>query len=210
MMWCDGTHDLQDAIIEAKKIGFFHVHVYTNGTLGLNISADLIWVSIDGLPGTFELRRGNHFNQVENAVRECQNKKTAIIYVIDNNTKNGIRPFLNWVNETGFPVIGVMFYFHTPYYGFDELYLSAEERAPVIDHLINYKRAGLPIINSKAGLLALKSGNWQRRLPVTRVADIDGEYVCCRASDDICENCGYAACTEITEFRNLKLSALWE
>ena len=112
------------------------------------------------------------------------------------------------MSETKFPIIGVMFYFHTPYYGFDELYLSVEEREPIINHLIKYKQVGMPIINSKAGLLALKSGNWQRRLPVTCVTDIDGEYVCCRASDDICENCGYAACTEITEVRNLKLSAI--
>ena len=208
MLWSDEAHTLEDAVVEAKKIGFFHVHVYTNGTLGLDISADLIWVSMDGLPGTFEMRRGDHFNQVEHAVRENQNQKIAIIYVIDRNTKNGVVPFLKWVNETKFPVIGVMFYFHTPYYGLDELFLTAEEREPIINRLLDYKRAGMPIINSKAGLLALESGNWQRRLPVTRVADIDGEYVCCRAPDNVCRDCGYAACTEITEFRHLKLSAI--
>jgi len=208
MLWRDGVHSLEDAVIMAKQIGFFHVHVYTNGTLGLDIPADLIWVSIDGLPGTFELRRGNHFNQVEHAIRENQNQKIAVIYVIDSNTKNGIKAFLQWVSDTKFPIIGVMFYFHTPYYGIDELFLIAEERAPIIDRLLDYKRAGMPIINSRAGLLALKSGNWPRRLPVTRVADMDGEYICCRAPDNICGDCGYAACTEITEFWHLKLSAI--
>ena len=208
MLWCDGVRTLEDAVVEAKRIGFFHVHVYTNGTLGLDISADLVWVSMDGLPGTFEMRRGNHFNQVEHAVRENQNRKIAVIYVIDSNTNNGVEPFLQWVSKTRFPIIGVMFYFHTPYYGLDELFLAAEERAPIIDRLLGYKRAGLPIINSRAGLLALKSGIWPRRLSVTYVADIDGEYVCCRASDDICVDCGYAACTEITEFRRLRPSAI--
>ena len=112
------------------------------------------------------------------------------------------------MSETKFPIIGVMFYFHTPYYGIDELFLTAEERVPIIDRLLDYKREGMPIINSRAGLLALKSGNWPRRLPVTRVADIDSEHVCCRATDDICADCGYAACTEITEFRQLRLSAI--
>jgi len=208
MLWHDGTHTLKDVVTEAKRIGFFHVHIYTNGTLGLDIPADLVWVSMDGLPGIFEMRRGDHFSQVEHAVRENHKHKVAVIYVIDSNTKNGVEPFLLWVSETKFPVIGVMFYFHTPYYGYDELFLRDEERKTVIDKLLEYKRAGLPIINSKAGLLALRSGNWPRRLPVTCVADIDGEYICCRAPEEICMDCGYAACTEITEFRRLKPSAI--
>jgi MoaA/NifB/PqqE/SkfB family radical SAM enzyme len=208
MMWRDGERTLEDAIVEAKRIGFFHVHVYTNGTLGLDTSADLVWVSMDGLPDVFERRRGRHFHEVERAVREDRHPKVAVIYVIDRDTAEGIEPFLRWVQETKFPAIGVMFYFHTPYYGRDELFLTAEERAPIIDRLLGCIRAGLPVINSRAGLLALKSGDWPRRVPVACVADVDGESVCCRASDAVCVDCGYAACTELTEFRRLRPSAL--
>jgi MoaA/NifB/PqqE/SkfB family radical SAM enzyme len=208
MLWRDGEHTLEDAIATAKRIGFFHVHVYTNGTLGLDTSADLVWVSIDGLPGTFERRRGKAFAQVEGAVRQSRHPKVAVIYVIDRNTADGIEPFLRWVHATAFPVMGVMFYFHTPYYGRDELFLTAEERVPIIDRLLDCIKAGLPVINSRAGLLALKSGDWPRRLPVAYVLDIDGEYVCCRASDEICADCGYAACTELTESQRLRPSAL--
>ena len=208
MLWRDGEQTLETAIAEAKRIGFFHVHVYTNGTLGLDTSADLVWVSMDGLPGTFELRRGDHFHQVERVVREGQHPKTAVIYTIDSNTAAGIEPFLQWVHETKFPVIGVMFYLHTPYYGYDELFLNAEERVAVIERLLGCIRAGLPVINSRSGLHALKSRDWPRRLPVAHVMDIDGEYVCCRASDDVCADCGYAACTEITECQRLRPSAL--
>jgi Fe-coproporphyrin III synthase len=208
MLWRDGEHTLEHAVIEARRIGFFHVHVYTNGTLGLDTSADLVWVSMDGLPGIFERRRGDHFHQVERAVREGRHPRVAVIYVIDRNTAEGVEPFLRWVRETKFPVIGVMFYFHTPYYGRDALFLSAEERAPIIDRLLGSIRAGLPVINSRAGLLALQSGDWPRRVPLAYVADVDGEYVCCRASDDVCVDCGYAACTELTEFRRLRPSAL--
>ena len=208
MLWRDGEHTLEDAIVAAKQVGFYHVHVYTNGTHGLDTSADLVWVSIDGLPGTFERRRGNHFHQVEQIVRESRHPKVAVIYVIDRYTEDGIEPFLDWVRETKFPVIGVMFYFHTPYYGRDELFLTAEERLPLVDRLLDCKRAGLPVINSRAGLLALRSGNWPRRFPVAYVADVDGEYVCCRASDEVCVDCGYAACTELTEFQRLRPSAV--
>jgi Fe-coproporphyrin III synthase len=208
MLWHDSGRTIKDAVAEAKQIGFFHVHIYTNGLLGLEASADLVWVSMDGLPGTFELRRGNHFQQVESAVRMGSHPKVAVIYVIDRNTAQGVEPFLRWVIETNFPILGVMFYFHTPYYGYDELFLTAQERAPVIDRLIACIREGLPVLNSRAGLRALKSGNWPRRPGIASVVDVDGESVCCRAPDEVCEDCGYAACTELTEFQRLRLSAV--
>lgn len=92
--------------------------------------------------------------------------------------------------------------------GFRELYLVAEERAPIIDRLLALKRTRLPIVNSRAGLLALQSGSWPRRLSVAHVLDVAGEYVCCRAPDRVCADCGYAACTEIAESQRLRPSAL--
>jgi len=209
MLWRDDEHTLEDAIIEARRIGYFHVHVYTNGTLGLNTVADLVWISMDGLPGVFEKRRGDYFHQVERIVREEQHPKVAVIYTIDRNTAEGIEPFLRWVQQTRFPVMGVMFYFHTPYYGRDELFLTAEERTPIIDCLLDYIRTGLPVLNSRAGLRALKMGNWPRRMPIASVVDVEGESICCRASDDVCIDCGYAACTELTELQRLRPSAVF-
>ncbi|TLM79431.1 MAG: radical SAM protein, partial [Actinobacteria bacterium] len=180
MLWRDGDRTLDDAITLARRIGYFHVHVYTNGTQGLDSSADLMWVSVDGLPGTYEKRRGDHFAEVERAIRHLPHPKAAVIYVIDRYTAAGVEPFVRWMHETKLPVLGMMVYFHTPYYGRDDLFLSAEERAPVIDRLVELKREGLPIINSRAGLRALKSGRWTRRMPVALVIDADGESVCCR------------------------------
>jgi hypothetical protein len=166
---------------------------------------------MDGLPGTFERRRGPCFEEVERAVRAKEHPRIALIYTIDRFTAPGIEPFLRWVRDSALPVTGVMFYFHTPYYGRDERFLTAEERAPLIDQLLRLIRARLPVLNSRAGLKALRSGNWPRRLPVSYVADVDGEWVCCRASGaprDVCQDCGYAACTELTEVRRLRPSAV--
>jgi MoaA/NifB/PqqE/SkfB family radical SAM enzyme len=208
MLWRGGEYTLKDLIAKAKQIGFFHVHIYTNGLMGIETSADMVWVSMDGLPEVFEKRRGYYFYQVERIVRESQYPKIALIYVIDSNTEIGIEPFLQWVQESKFPVIGVMFYFHTPYYGYDDLYLAKELRDPIIDRLLTCIKKGLPILNSRAGFLALKSGKWPRRLPVARVLDVDGESICCRAPHETCADCGYAACTEITETQRLRLTAL--
>lgn len=210
-LWRDGQRTMEDVVTEARRLGFFHVHVYTNGMAGIRTSADVVWVSMDGLPGVFDTRRGPGFSDVERAVREGGHPRVAVIYVIDRRTAAGVEPFLRWVRDTAFPVLGVMFYFHTPYYGRDDLFLDAAERAPVIAQLLAHVRAGLPVLNSRAGLRALASGRWPRRLPVAYVADVDGESVCCRASalaGDVCADCGYAACTELTEARRLRPSAL--
>ncbi len=207
-LWRDGDRTLADAIEAARRLGFFHVHVYTNGTQGLDWPVDLLWVSMDGLSETFSARRGDHFAEVERAVRESRHPKLGVIYTIDRNTERGIEPFLEWVRDTRLPVLGVMFYFHTPYYGIDELFLTAEERAPVIDRLRAAIRRGLPVLNSRAGLAMLKSGKWERRSPAAVVADVDGESVCCRASDEACKECGYTAATEIVAAQHLRPSAV--
>ena len=43
---------------------------------------------------------------------------------------------------------------------------------------------------------------------MSSVADVDGESVCCRAPDEACADCGYAACTELTELQRLRPTAL--
>jgi len=101
-----------------------------------------------------------------------------------------------------------MVYFYTPSYGKDEVFFSAEDRAPIIDRLLDLKREGLPLLNSPAGLKALKTGDWPRRMPVALVSDATGESVCCRASDDVCPDCGYGACTELSETQRLRPSAV--
>lgn len=208
MMWRDGARTIDDLIEAARRMGYFHVHVYTNGTLGLGCSADLVWVSVDGLPETYRTRRGDHFEEVESAIRAPGHPPTRVIYVIDRYTKDGVEEFLEWVREARLPVMGVMFYFHTPYYGYDDLFLDAAERRSVIGELIAMKARGLPVANTRAGLELLASGDWPRRIPIALVADADGESVCCRASDDVCADCGYSPCTEIVAAQRLNPEAV--
>lgn len=208
MLWHDGAHRVDDLIAEARRIGFFHVHVYTNGTRGIPLSADTVWVSMDGLANTYRLRRGDHFEEVEEAIRRSGHPRVAVIYVVDRFTAPGIRPFLEWVRDSRLPVVGVMFYFHTPYYGYDDRYLDRDERAVLIDEITECIDDGLAVMNSRAGLAALRSGEWRRRMPIASVLDIEGESVCCRAPDETCEDCGYAACTELTELQKLRPSAV--
>ena len=94
MLWRDGERTVEDAVRLGRELGFYHVHLYTNGTLGLASSADLVWVSIDGLPDTYRRRRGDHFAEVEAAVRAPGHSPVAALYVIDRQTRDGVEPFL--------------------------------------------------------------------------------------------------------------------
>lgn len=208
MLWRCGEVTPRDLILKARTIGFHHVHLYTNGLSGIESAADMVWVSMDGLPGVFDARRGSHFQEVEAAVRSSSLSRIAVIFVVDRRTEKGIEQFLRWVRDTSFPVRGVMFYFHTPYYGKDDLFLDSRERASVIDRLLSCIGEGLPVLNSRAGLRAMKSGRWPRPFAAASVLDVDGESLCCRFNDGVCAECGYAACAELTQAISLRPTAL--
>ena len=62
MLWRDGDYTLADAIAEAKRIGYFHVHIYTNGLLGIEpqrTSSGSAWMDCPGsLNGDAEIILG--------------------------------------------------------------------------------------------------------------------------------------------------------
>ena len=207
MMWRDGERTVEDVIALAREIGYFHVHIYTNGTFPLESSADMLWVSCDGLPGTNELHSGDNFETERANIFASTHSKLAIVYVMSTLTRDGLRPFLTALRDERWPVEGVMVYLHTPYYGPDELLISAEERPAAVAEMLAMKRDHLPLLNSTAGLKALGSGNWPRRHNSWHIVDVDGEYVCCRADDSVCPDCGYGVCTEVTMAERLRPSA---
>jgi len=208
-LWEDGQYTLNDIVVEAKRIGYFHVHVYTNGLHGLECEADAFWVSVDGPEQEHNLIRGNHFNEVIHNIKMSRHKKIAVIYTVNNINKKAIGRFLEFVRDEELDILGVMFYFHTPYYGVDELFIDSEERKPLVDQIIQFKKRGLPVLNSYAGLVAFRDGRWKKPTRMSYITDVDGDYVCCRYnSPETCRECGFTACTEMTEAQRLRPSAI--
>jgi MoaA/NifB/PqqE/SkfB family radical SAM enzyme len=208
-LWRDPEYTLDEIIDEARRIGYFHVHLYTNGLFPLETRADALWVSVDGLEESHNAIRGPHFQRVIANLRNSSHDRIIIIYTVNRINEGEIEQFLSFVREAGLGVRGVMFYFHTPYYGVDELFIGPEERARVIERLLRCKKQGLPVINSVAALRALQSGRWKRPTAVSLVASLEGESVCCRNNDPFtCRHCGYSACAELVEGQRFKPSAL--
>jgi MoaA/NifB/PqqE/SkfB family radical SAM enzyme len=208
-LWRNGDYALDDVVEEARRIGYFHVHVFTNGMFPLESRADMLWVSLDGPREMHALLRGDHLPTVVANMRASGHPRMAIVYTINSLNKGGIREFLTYVQQERLPALGVVFYFHTPYYGKDDLFIKVGERFRIVDNLIRCKREGFPVLNSYAGLQAFRTGRWKRRFASVWVSDVEGDYMCCRANSGwLCEDCGYAFCAEITESQRLRPSAV--
>lgn len=207
-LWHDANYRLKDVVKLAHDIGYLRVHISTNGTVKMDEEADFTWISIDGLDENFRKIRGIPLERVLRNLRAFQGKY-AIISVINTINYLEIREFLEYFHQA-FPGTQIMFYFHTPYYGIDDLLLSPEQKKVAVDTLLDCKRAGLPVLNSRVALMAYLAGN--KRFPVNYwwVVDRTGEYRCCRVNGnpDICKHCGYSTCNEIVQARAWKSGAI--
>jgi MoaA/NifB/PqqE/SkfB family radical SAM enzyme len=207
-LWRDGDYCLDDIVELARKIGYFRVHVYTNGTTRLTASPDFTWVSVDGLGEIYKSIRGIPIEGVLAHLRQYQGH-CGIVYTVNTINYRYIVEFLEYIHSD-FPGILVMFYFHTPYYGIDELFLSQAQRFEAVETLSRSKKEGLPVMNSHAGLQAMASGDYFHPNNLWHVIDSTGEYQCCRAygNPEVCDNCGYSTCAEIALARNWRIGPI--
>jgi MoaA/NifB/PqqE/SkfB family radical SAM enzyme len=198
-LWRDGNRGLQDVIAEAKKL-FFSVCVTTNGTFPIEIDADIVWVSVDGLKKTHDRIRGKSFDKIMSHLDASLHPR--ILAHVTVNT-------LNWqevpalVEHLAHKVQGITVQFHYPYQEVaDELFLPFDRRRQVLDNLIAIKRQGLPVANSYASLKALRDNRWTCRPWMIASVDPNGErrhgcYVKGRG-DIACQRCGFSAHTELS------------
>ena len=209
-LWQDGVFDIRSIVSEAKKL-FFCVGVTTNGTFPIEVDADIVWVSIDGLKDTHDYIRGESF---EKAIAHIEASSHPKIYA--HLTINA----LNWeeipelVKFLSTRVKGITVQFHYPYSGQEErLFLPFTQRRMVLDRLIEMKRQGLPVANSYACLEALKDNRWKCRPWMIASVESNGAlthgcYVKGRG-DVSCERCGFSAHTEISLAYSGVLESIW-
>ena len=208
-LWQDNCYKLADVVNLAKQIGYYRVHIYTNGTVSLDSNADVLWLGMDGLGKTYQKIRGPFFNKVMENLNKSSHSYIIINFVINNINKNTIVEMLEWVKNSR-RIKGIFFYFHTPYMGINELFIPMKERSSIINTILGYKMQGYPVYNSTAALNAIKNNDWKRPSNVCRIVDITGSYKCCRSIGDpeVCRYCGYAALTEVVMAKKLKLSSI--
>ena len=201
MTWRDGAMDINDIIRSAHQMGFFKVAVVTNGTLGIASEADLMWVSLDGSEAVHDSIRGTGaFAKVMKNLAETKHWRVSLNMTINRLNSGEVEAVAAIARDLP-TVYGVSFNFHTPYPGVEDICLPTEERAEIIDRILSLKRQGFPILNTRAGLKAMKANRWQRPISTIQLVEKDRIFECCwgREQPGVCEKCGYGVIAELSQ-----------
>ena len=207
-MWRDGNYCLEDLVKYAHKRGFLATVIYTNGTICLQTSADTVFISVDGLQNTHNRHRGNSFDTIMKNIRESAHPSLFINFTINNSNKHEIEEFCEYTDNIP-NIRGIFFYFHTPYYGYDDLYIEEQERNEILHRLLDLKKR-FKILNSNAGLKSALNNDWARPLAICRIYEKTAQHHCCKfpGNPELCRNCGYLSYAEIDQTLKLKPSAI--
>jgi MoaA/NifB/PqqE/SkfB family radical SAM enzyme len=208
-LWRDGRHTLEDIVAHARRAGFLTVVVYTNGTFPITTSATTVFVSVDGLRETHDALRGVSFDRIMGNIHDSDHPSLFINCTINRRNRDEVGAFCDYLD--GIPrVRGVFFYFHTPYYGYDDLYLEPGERGVMLEELLRLRKRH-KILNSRAGLLSALRNDWKRPVDACSVYEKGAVYRCCRFSHDpeLCRHCGYLSYAEIDQTLKMKPSAIF-
>ena len=118
--------------------------------------------------------------------------------------KNDIEGFCEYVSQIP-QIHATFFYFHTPYYDYDDLYLDKDTRDKVLLEL----KKKYKILNSKAGLKSAIRNDWKKNLDICQVYEGGEYYRCCRENKMVvCKDCGYLSYAEIDQTIKLKPGAI--
>ena len=160
LLWRDGSHSLTDLIAYARK-HFLRVALTTNGTLPLDVPADTLWVSLDGMKTTHDELRSDSFDRIESNLKATRHPRVFVHCTLNRRNFHEAEAVARWVQAMP-AVKGMTFQFFYPYHqGEDDLALSLDDRRKVIGKLLRLKSQGYPILNSAGRLRAMVDNRWR-------------------------------------------------
>lgn len=207
-LWRDGGYRLADLVKEAKP-RFFSVGVTTNGTLPLDVPADVIWVSVDGLAETHDRARGPSFERAMAHIAASSHPKILANVTINRLNWQEVPELVRFLTGR---VKGITIQFYYPYEGTEDLSLGRAERRQVLEELIALKRAGYAVADSISALKALQDNSWRCHPWLIANVEPDGTvnygcYLKNRATIS-CQRCGFAAHVEMSLAYDGNLAAI--
>lgn len=201
----------QEVVAEARRLGFLAVTVYTNRTLPFDdCGADAVFVSPHGME---DLAGGGGaaWEACRRNLAATKHPNVVLNFTINSRNCGRLRDVCEFARrERG--VRGVFFYFHTPYYGRDELFQPMNVKRRLATEILTLKREGFPVFNSAAALKAFARDNWKRPSDLCVVWEKGRLFRCCRSlgNTDACRECGYLGYLELEQILALKPSAIRE
>jgi MoaA/NifB/PqqE/SkfB family radical SAM enzyme len=197
-IWRHGSHDLHDLVSYAKRL-FFRVAVTTNGTFPLDVPADVIWVSIDGMNGTHDRLRSGSFERMWSNLKSARHPRVMVHFTINRDNWRELNQLAEKLKHIP-AVKGLSVQLFYPYdQGESLLALSPEERKSALDNVIRLKSSHC-IVNSKRCLRAMIQNDWHCHDDVLINVDPDGKltqgcYVKSRGKIN-CQECGFTPVAE--------------
>lgn len=210
MIWRDGERGFAELVEVAKAIGFFDIFIFTNGTMPLSINGCSYIVTIDGPQAIHNRLRANTYDLViENVRRAAAQRIFASITLTQANSSYLERYVKEIVALKIFRGISFNCLTGSPDLLAEQGFVG-EERVKILDEIWRLKLAGYPIVLSKATYHALRNNDWKRPIREIELASPDRVFTCCRDIENpqVCVNCGYANCVEVSQILALKPSAL--
>jgi len=200
LLWRDGEHGLADVLREEQgKRRFFSLGVTTNGTLPLDVPADVVWVSVDGLRSTHDRLRGPVFDKVMSNIAASSHPRLLAHVTVNRRNWPELADLVSHLSER---VRGITVQFYYPYEGTEDLSLSPGERRSAVETLIALKRKGYPLFNSIAALRALADNTWSCHPWLLANVNPDGSLTqgcyLTKRSKISCEHCGFSAHVELS------------
>ncbi len=211
LLWRDEDLDINDLVDLAKQIGFFSVTVTTNAQFPFDhLHADSIWVSLDGIGEYHDKIRGDGaFQKLEENVANSKHKHLHANMVINSLNYKNLEETLEYVhNHPKFSSISLNF--HTPYPGTETLFLPWDIRKELIDKILQFKKKGYPIMNSKSGLEYMKDNHFKKECWICNFILVDGQRLseCPGSQANLCSECGFCMAGEMKSIYNLKIDTV--
>lgn len=211
MLWESGGCNLKNLVDFSIKTGFFEVFVFTNGTVPLDIPSCHYIVTVDGPREIHNQIRNNTYDQIlENVETAATNNVFATMTL----TKANVDYLEDYVKSlTKLNLFkGLSFNLLTAEHEVLKEYgLLGQERQEVLEVIWSLRKQGYPISISRAAYHGLLRNNWKRPIQQIELATPEKLFTCCRqgADPNVCANCGYFGCAEISQVLSLKPSAIW-
>ena len=210
MLWESDGYNLKNLIDFSIKIGFFEVFVFTNGTVPLDISSCHYIVTIDGPREIHNRIRTNTFDLIIENVENAATKNVFATMTLTKANVDYLEDYVNSLTELNL-FKGLSFNLLTAEHkALKEYGLLGEERQEDLKMIWSLRNLGYPISISRAAYHALLHNNWKRPIQQIELATPDALFTCCRQGVDpnVCANCGYFGCVEISQVLSLKPSAI--
>ncbi|MCQ2139149.1 MAG: radical SAM protein [Bacteroidales bacterium] len=204
-LWKEGEKTINDIIDAAMAMGFFSVTVTTNAQQDFSwIHPNSIWVSMDGVGEYHERVRGEGtFARLEQNIKNSGKKHICVNMVVNSLNWESLDAAMEYAkaNEA---IEQISINFHTPYPGTEYLMLAPEKKVELIDKVLEYKKKGYPIMNSRSGLKRMKKNTLGemklgKECFVTNFIYPDGSRgLCVGYGTDQCSKCGFCMAGEMS------------